>query len=113
MADAVGGLVGPATTTGVGAGVGAGAAVVVGGAMRPQPLAALAPPEAAPMPAAVIARTASPAAKRAPRFGLHEVPFFVDFMFRSLTVCSSGERLWGEVRVAFCATRRLTTESVN
>jgi hypothetical protein len=65
---------------------------VVGGVETLQPFAALAPFEAAPMPTAVMATTARPAAKRAARFGPHDVAFFVDFMFKSF-VKRSGEEV--------------------
>jgi hypothetical protein len=68
-------LVGAAVVTGT-TGF-AGTAVVVGVA-RPHPVAALAPVVETPIPTTVRAKTA--AAKRAVRFGPHDVPFFDAFM---------------------------------
>jgi hypothetical protein len=58
-------------------------AAVVGGVDALQPFAALAPLEAAPIPIAVTATTARPAANRAARFGPHDVPFFDAFILMS------------------------------
>jgi hypothetical protein len=58
-------------------------ATVVVGADLPQPLAALAPLEAAPIPRALMARTQSPAANRAERLVPQEVAFFDAFMVMS------------------------------
>lgn len=66
-----------------GATVVVGVAVVVGFDTF-QPFAALAPLEATPIPIAVMATTARPAANRAARFGPHDVPFFDAFILMSL-----------------------------
>jgi hypothetical protein len=58
----------------------AGLTTAIAADLYPQPLAAFAPVEAAPIPTAVMAKTARPAAKRAPRFGPRGVPFFDGFM---------------------------------